>query len=114
MFTFVFHFISTFVTKHVSIPLKVLTVSGVIGLSGPTATPLACAAEKSAPDLARLPCSEATTALATQLRRLHALMLAAAQAMCHASEPWSLLINHLAKTTSVQVNFDAIPHHQEQ
>ena len=42
--------------------------------------------------------------LATQLRLLHALILAAAQALCRASEPWSLLINHLAKTPLVQVH----------
>ena len=88
-------------------------MSGKNGASGPTATPLARVPEKSEPELARLPCSEATTVLATLLRRLHAL-LAAAQALCRASEPWCLLINHLAKTPTVQVNFDAILHHQEQ
>ena len=47
--------------------------------------------------------------LATQLRRLHALLLAAAPALCRASEPWSLLINHqLAKTPPVQVNLNIL------
>ena len=81
-------------------------MSGKNGENGPTATPLAHVPENSATELARLPCLEATTALATQLRRLHALMLAAAQALCRASEPWSLLINHLVKTSPIQVGFD--------
>ena len=42
--------------------------------------------------------------LATQPRRLLALLiLDAAQALCPASEPWSLLINHLAKTLPVKL-----------
>ena len=86
-------------------------MSGKNGGNGHPATPLV--PENPEPELARLPCSEATTVLATLLRRLHAL-LAAAQALCRASEPWCLLINHLAKTPTVQVNFDAILHHQEQ
>ena len=81
-------------------------VSGKNGASGPTATPLAPVAENPELELARLPCLEATTVLATQLRRLHALILAAAQALCRASEPWSLLIIHPAKTPPVQVTFD--------
>ena len=83
-----------------------LTVSGKNGASGPTATPLVRVPENSATEFARLPCSEATTVLATQLRRLPALRLAAAQALCRASEPWVLLINHLVKTAPVQVGFD--------
>ena len=83
-----------------------LTASGKNGETGPTATPLAPVQENPEPEPVRLPCSEATTVLATQLRRLHALMLAAAQALCRASEPWSLLINHLVKTAPVQVGFD--------
>ena len=61
--------------------------SGKNGANGPTATPLARVPEKSEPEPARLPCLEATTVLATQLRRLHALILAAARALCRASEP---------------------------
>ena len=81
-------------------------VIGKNGASGPIATPLAPVAENSDTELARLPPLEATTVLATQLRRLHALILeVAAQALCPASEPRSLLINHLAKTSPVQVNF---------
>ena len=68
-----------------------LTVSGKSGANGPTATPLALVPENSATEPARLPCSEATTVLATQLRRLHALIPA---------------INHLAKTPPVQVCSD--------
>ena len=78
-----------------------LTVSGKNGANGPTATPLARVPENSATEPARLPCLEATTALATQLRRLHALMLDAAQALCRASEPR----NPFAKTPPVQVDF---------
>ena len=100
--------------KAESILFQGLTALGKSGENGPTATSLARVPESSDTELARLPCSEATTVLATQLRRLRALMLAAAQALCRASEPWSLLINHLAKTLSVQVIFDAILHHQEQ
>ena len=92
---FYFYELSTFA----NITVKGLTVSGKNGANGPTATPLARAVGNPEPEPARLPCSEATTVLATKLRRLHAL---------------SLLINHLAKTPSVQVNFDAILHHQEQ
>ena len=76
-------------------------VSGKNGASGPTATPLAPVAENPELELARLPCLEATTVLATQLRRLHALILAAAQALCRASEPWTLFIIHRAKTPPV-------------
>ena len=75
-------------------------VSGKNGASGPTATPLAPVAENPELELARLPCSEATTVLATQLRQLHAL-LAAAQAQCRASE----LQSPFAKTPLVQVDF---------
>ena len=82
-------------------------MSGKNGANGPTATPLARVLRNSDTEPApRLPCSEATTVLATQLRRLHALILAAAQALCRASEPWSLLIIHPAKTPPVQVTFD--------
>ena len=83
-------------------------MSGKSGANGPTATPLARVPENFATEPARLPCSEATTVLATQLRRLHALILDAAQALCRASEPWSLLINHLVKTPPVQVNLDIL------
>ena len=76
-------------------------MSGKNGGNGPTATPLAPVARKSEPELARLPCSEATTVLATQLRRLRALRLDAAQALCPASEPRS----PFAKTPPVQVDF---------
>ena len=92
--------------KAESIPFQGSTVCGKSGENGPTATSLARVPESSDTELARLPCSEATTVLATQLRRLHALMLAAAQALCRASEPWSLLINHLAETPPVQVGFN--------
>ena len=81
--------------------IQVLTVSGKNGVNGPTATPLAPVAENPELELAWLPCSEATTVLATQLRRLHALILAAAQALCRASEPWTLFIIHRAKTPPV-------------
>ena len=84
-------------------------VSGKNGASGPTATPLAPVAENPELEPARLPYSEATTVLATQLRRLLALMkVAAAPALCPASEPWSLLINHLAKTSPVQVGYNQV------
>ena len=48
-------------------------MSGKSGANGPTATPLARVLEKSELELARLPCSKATTVSATQLRRLRAL-----------------------------------------
>ena len=83
--------------------IQVLTVNGKNGVNGPTATPLAPVAGNLELEPARLPCLEATTVLATQLRRLHALTLDAAQALCPASEPWSLLINHLAKTLPVKL-----------
>ena len=76
-------------------------MSGKSGASGPTATPLAPVAENPEHEPTRLPCSEATTVLATQLRRLHALTLGAAQALCRASEPWTLFIIHRAKTPPV-------------
>ena len=81
-------------------------MSGKNGASGPTATPLARVPGNSATELARLPCSEATTASATQLRRLRALRLAAAQALCRASEPRS----PFAKTPPVQVDFVLMKH----
>ena len=84
-------------------------MSGKNGASGPTATPLARVAENSATELARLPCSEATTVLATQLRRLRALRLDAAQALCPASEPRS----PFAKTPAVQVDFVTFGHSQK-
>ena len=76
-----------------SIPIQGLTGSGKNGADGPTATPLARVPEKSELEPARLPCLEATTVLATQLRRLHAQ---------------NLLINHLVKTPPVQVNLDIL------
>ena len=79
-------------------------MSGKNGGNGHPATLLV--PENPEPELARLPCSEETTVLATQLRRLHALMLGAAQALCRASEPQSLLINHLVKTPPAQVGFN--------
>ena len=82
-------------------------MSGKNGGNGHPATPLV--PENPEPELARLPCSEATTVLATQLGRLHALILAAAQALCRASEPWTLLINHLVKTPPVQVGLNPLP-----
>ena len=54
-----------------SIPIKVLMESGKNGVSGLTATPLARVLKNSATEHAQLPCLEATTVLATQLRRLH-------------------------------------------
>ena len=74
--------------------------SGKNGVSGLTATPLARVLRNSVLENVQLPCSEATTVLATLLRRLHAL-LAAAQALCRASEHQ----NPLAKTPPVQVDF---------
>ena len=106
---FIFSFsVQSFANRNssISIPIQELTASGKSGENGPTATPLARVPENSELESARLPCSEATTALATQLRRLHALILAAAQALCRASEPWSLLINHLVKTPPAQVGFN--------
>ena len=76
-------------------------VIGKNGASGPIATPLAPVAENSDTELARLPPLEAKTVLATQLRQLHALILAAAPALCRASEPWTLFIIHRAKTPPV-------------
>ena len=94
--------------KAESIPFQGLTASmtarGKNGANGPTATPLARVPQNSEFESARLPCSEATPVLATRLRRLHALILAAAQALCRASEPQSLLFNHLAKTPAGQVD----------
>ena len=83
-------------------------VSGKNGGSGPTATLLAHVATKCELENAGIPCSEAGSALATQLRRLYAPMLVVAQALCPASEPWSLLIHRLAKTPPVQVNLDPL------
>ena len=76
-------------------------MSGKNGDNGPTATPHVHAAKNSESEPAQRPCLEATTVLATQLRRLHALILAAAQAPCRASEPWTLFIIHRAKTPPV-------------
>ena len=76
-------------------------VIGKNGASGPIATPLAPVAENSDTELARLPPLEAKTVLATQLRRLHALTLGAAQALCRASELQNRLISHLVKTPPV-------------
>ena len=90
--------------SFIYIYIKGLTVSGKNGANGITATPLARVPEKSELEPARLPRSEATTALATQLRLLLALILDAAQTLCRASEPWTLLINHIAKMSSVQVH----------
>ena len=84
-------------------------MSGKNGASGPAATPLAPVAGNPELEPALLPCSEATTVLATQLRRLHALLiLAAAQALCPASEPWNHLINRLVKTPPVQVGYNQV------
>ena len=77
-----------------------LTASGKNGANGPTATFLAPVPENSAIEPAPLPCSEATTALATQLRRLPARTLVAAQTLFRASEPQSLFV----KTSPVQVD----------
>ena len=78
-------------------------MSGKSGESGPTATPLAHVPENPEPEPAQLPCSAAKTVSVTKLRRLHALV-AAAQTLCHASERWSLLFNHLVKMPQVQVS----------
>ena len=103
------HFYYVYIATHTClmnmfIPLKGLTESGKNGEPGPTATSLAPTAEKSEPEPAKLPCLEATTVLVNELRRSRAL-LAAAPTLCRASELWSLLINHLAKTPPVQVSF---------
>ena len=55
-----------------SIPIKVLMESGKNGVSGLTATPLARVLRNSVLENVQLPCSEATTVLATKLRRIHA------------------------------------------
>ena len=72
---------------------------------GPTATPPDRAVKNSEPGNARILSLEATIVLETQLRWSRAL-LGAAPTLCRASEPWSLLINHLVKTAPVQVGFD--------
>ena len=54
-----------------SIAIEGLTVSGKSGLVGPTA----CLADKSELEHAQLPSLEATTVLATKLRRRHAQVL---------------------------------------
>ena len=77
-------------------------MSGKNGGTGPSATHLAPAAKRSELELAQPhppDLKEATTALATQLRRLHALMLAAAQTLFRESEAQSRLFNQLVKTT---------------
>ena len=75
-------------------------VSGQSGANGPSATPLHPMARSSdsatASMLLRL-----LPVMATQLRRLHALMLGAAQTLCRASERQ----NPFAKTPPVQVDF---------
>ena len=76
-------------------------VIGKNGASGPIATPLAPVAGNFDTELARLPPLEAKTVLATQLRRLHALTLDVAQALCRASELQNRLISHLVKTPPV-------------
>ena len=53
-----------------SIAIQRLTVNGNSGGIGPTATPRLV--EKSEPEHAQLPCSEARTVLATKLRRTRA------------------------------------------
>ena len=76
-------------------------MSGKNGGTGPSAIPLAPAAKKSELELALPlpPLEEATAVSATQLRRLHALMLAAAQTLVRESEAPSRLFNQLVKTT---------------
>ena len=87
-------------------------MSGKNGGPGPSAIPLAPAAKKSELELAQPlpPLEEATAASATQLRRLHALMLAAVQTLFRESEAQSRLFNQLVKTPPLQVfwNFDQI------
>ena len=86
-------------------------MSGKNGVPGPNATPPAHVAKESEHELAhQLPTLKATTttALASQLRRLHALMLmlklAAARTLFRGSEPLTHpFINHLVKTAPVQV-----------
>ena len=77
--------------------LQELTAPGKNGANGPIATPHARVPENSATEPVQLPCSEAATVLATQLRRRHVLRL-----------DWSLLINHLVKTPPIQVNLDVL------
>ena len=57
------------------ITIKVLMESGKNGVSGLTATPLARVLRNSVLENVQLPCSEATTVLATKLRRRHAQVL---------------------------------------
>ena len=82
-------------------------MSGKNGVAGPNATPLARVAKEFELELAQhLPSLEATTtASASQLRRLHALMkLAVARTLFRGSEPPTHpFINHLVKTLPVQV-----------
>ena len=82
-------------------------MSGKSGGPGPNATPLAHVAKESEHEPAQLrPSLEATTtASASQLRRLHALMkLAVARTLFRGSEPPTHpFINHLVKTLPVQV-----------
>ena len=63
------------------------------GAAGPTATPLARVLENSDPGSATIPCLEARTASATELRQLRARRL---------------LFNHLAKAPPVQVSLDSL------
>ena len=105
--SFTFAFILLYSNSPLLMPSKVSGKNGVPGLS---ATPLAHVAKESEHELAQhLPYLEATTktALATQLRRLHALMmlkLAAARTLFRGSEPPTHpFINHLVKTGPVQV-----------
>ena len=65
-----------------SIAIQRLTVNGNSGGVGPTATPLARLAEKSEPEHAQLPCSEARTVLATKLRRLSVKVSLSIQHLC--------------------------------
>ena len=94
-------------------PCKFLfKVNGKNGVPGPNATPLALVAKESEHELAQLhlPSLEAitTTASASQLRQLHALMmlmlLDAARTLFRGSEPPAHpFIKHLVKTGPVQV-----------
>ena len=76
---FIFNFV---VHVQLSITIQRLTVNGNSGGIGPTAIPLARLVEKSEPEHAQLPCSEARTVLATKLRRLSAQVSLSIQHLC--------------------------------
>ena len=65
---YTFSFFYFYLNSSMSIAIEGLTVSGKSGLVGPTA----CLADKSELEHAQLPSLEATTVLATKLRRIHA------------------------------------------